>query len=463
MIGLGVMGASLARNIHSHGFAVSVYNRHYDKTKALMDAHGDDNFIPAKSLKAFVQSIKRPRPMMIMVKAGPAVDAVIAQLLPHLDKGDIIIDGGNSHYKDTQRRNQELLKQHVHFVGAGISGGEEGALNGPSIMPGGTREAWKCVKPMFEAIAAKDFSGGPCVTYVGDDGAGHYVKMVHNGIEYAIMQMIAETYDLFSTVYKLNPDQIADIFAGYNHGKLESFLLEIAEPILRKKDSKKGKSGYIIDTILDQASNKGTGTWASLDALDRGVAIPSITAAVYARYMSSEKKLRVSLNDQYPTLPTKPPVPLKKMIKLVEDGMYAASISMFAQGFDLIKRAAKEEGWKVNMKEIARIWEGGCIIRAKMLTLFKEAYNASPKPPHLFASSAVQKTLTPARRRLFLLMKELRNTGLPFPAFSSAHDYGVSMTRGRLPANMIQGQRDYFGAHTYKRIDAQGDFHTNWD
>ena len=371
MIGLGVMGASLARNIHSRGFRVSLYNRHYDRTKELMDAHGDENFVPAKSLKSFVQSIERPRPIMIMVKAGPAVDAVIEQLLPHLEKGDIIIDGGNSWYKDTQRRNAELLKKGLHFVGAGVSGGEEGALKGPSIMPGGTRDAWKRTKPMFEAIAAKDFSGGPCVTYIGDDGAGHYVKMLHNGIEYAIMQMIAETYDVFSNIYDLTPPQIADIFETYNNGKFQSYLADITIPILRKKDDQKGKRGFIIDKILDQASNKGTGKWTSLDALDRGVAIPSITAAVYARYMSTDKKLRETLEKQFPAPNMNKPMPLNVMVKVVEDALYAGTISAFAQGFDLIQHAAKAEGWNIKMKEVARIWEGGCIIRAKMLKLFK--------------------------------------------------------------------------------------------
>lgn len=462
VIGLGTMGASIARNIASRGFFVSVYNRSSEKTDAFMDVHGVEGFIAAKTMKAFVASIKTPRKIMIMIKSGGPVDAVIASLLPHLDKGDIIVDGGNSFYKDTQRRFEELKKKYIQYIGCGVSGGEEGALCGPSLMPGGSKRAWRATKKIFEAVAARDFSGNPCVTYVGDNAAGHYAKMVHNGIEYAIMQLMAETYALYRTVYGLEADEIAKIFAKYNKGKLHSFLFEIVVPVLSKKSEKKGEC-CLIYSILDKAGSKGTGKWTAIDALDRGVATPSIFAAVSARALSRQKEKRKQFEKLYPHTHPKLPISLTQFKKITEDALYAASISIFAQGFDLLRVAAKEETWDIDLAEISRIWQGGCIIRTKLLEKIHSAYSGRRTPEHLFAASTMQKQLKLHIPKLRRLVAEATKTGVALPAFASALYYFESMTEARLPAHVIQGLRDYFGAHTYERIDMKGRFHTEWD
>lgn len=461
VIGLAVMGSNLARNVESRGFSVSLYNRSYEKTEMFMGEFGDDNFVSSKTIKSFVASIKRPRKIMIMVKAGGAVDAVIESLLPHLKKGDVIIDGGNSFYKDTQRRFLELKEKGIHYVGCGVSGGEEGALHGPSLMPGGSKTGWKSIKKIMESIAAQDFSGGPCVTYVGDNAAGHYVKMVHNGIEYAIMQLMSETYALFRNVYGLPAHEISKIFAKYNRGKLGSFLFEIAVPVLAREDDKKGEC-CLMYSILDKAGSKGTGKWTAIDALDRGVAAPSIAQAVFARSISSQKDERVRISKKYKHIHPKVHMTRTNFEHLVGDALYASIINIFAQGFDLIQTASKEEKWDIDLREVARIWEGGCIIRAKFLSVLNKAY-AKKGIHHMFEAREIETLLKKHIPHLRKLVSVSTSTGIALPGFASSLYYFESMIEKRLPANFIQGLRDYFGAHTYERIDMKGTFHTDWD
>lgn len=466
VIGLGVMGASLARNVESRGYTVSVYNRDHKKTDKFLKSF-EGNFQTGNDYKSFIKTIARPRKILIMVKAGAPVDYVIADLLPHLNKGDIIIDGGNSYYKDTQRREADLKKKGMHFVGMGVSGGEEGALTGPSMMPGGSKESWKILKPILTNIAAKDFAGGPCVTHIGADGAGHYVKMVHNGIEYGVMQLLAEAYDIYRNVYKLKPNQISNIFAKYNKGKLNSFLFEISTDILAKKDDIKGKRGYLIDKILDKAAQKGTGKWTSADTLDRGLPLPTITEAVYARYISGEKSKREQLAKLYKKKKTGKPMPLATFEKLLEDALYAAMFSTYAQGYALIARTAKQEKWNINFSEVSRIWQGGCIIRAKLLKILHTASVTqtfrSDKNPHLFQVPAIQKIMISKVSKLRQIVSVGSTTGLPLASLATALYYFDAMTTANLPANFIQGLRDNFGAHTYERIDKRGSFHTQWN
>ena len=461
LIGLGVMGQNLSRNVASRKFRVTVYNRTTEVTDKFIAKHGNEFLVGEKDLNAFVESIKKPRKIMIMVKAGPAVDAVIKSLLPYLDKNDILIDGGNSYYKDTQKRFTELKKKGILYVGCGVSGGEEGALNGPSLMPGGSKKAWASTKKIFEAMAAKDFAGAPCVTYVGDNGAGHYVKMVHNGIEYAVMQLMSETYAIYRKVYKLPSYKIAKIFDKLNQGKLNSYLFEIAVPVLSKSDEKTGQC-CLIYKILDKAGNKGTGKWASLDALDRGVAVPTVTQAVFARYISSEKKERTKLEKIYEHKHKKA-MSLGKFNKLIEDALYAAILSCYAQGYDLIQKAAEEEKWDIDLAEVSRIWEGGCIIRAKLLNIMHEAYtNTKDKSRHVFAVPEVVEIMKTNSDSLRKLVSQNVSTRVNLPGFSSSLYYFEAMTEERLPANFIQGLRDYFGAHTFERVDEAGDFHADW-
>jgi 6-phosphogluconate dehydrogenase len=463
LIGLGVMGANIVRNIASRGFKVSVYNRSLEVTKKFIKDFGSDDFVAAKNYKGFIMSIKKPRTIFILVTAGAPVDYVIKDLLKHLDKGDTIIDGGNSFYKDTQRREKELAEKGIHFMGCGVSGGEEGALHGPSLMPGGTRGGYKGAKKILESIAAKDFSDGPCVAYVGDNGAGHYVKMVHNGIEYGIMQLIAESYDVLTKVYKLSPDNIADIFEKFNKGRLKSFLVEITVPVLRKMDDKKGKSGALIDKILDQAGNKGTGKWTSQDALDRGVAIPTITQAVYARYLSAAKEKRVELHRSYkPTYGGKK-LALDKFVKLLEKSLFLASLSSYSQGFDLISAASKDEKWNINLAEVSRIWEGGCIIRATVLKNMHDEFGRKKSATSLLDLPFMKKSVQKDAKALRQFVGYMSELGVPALCYSSSLYYIQTMIEKRGSANMIQGQRDYFGAHTFKRVDKKGTFHAKWD
>jgi 6-phosphogluconate dehydrogenase len=462
LIGLATMGANLARNISNKGFSICVYNRTTEKTEEFIEEFGNEKLTGATSLKKFVKSLKRPRKIILLVKAGPAVDAVIHQLTPLLSKEDLIIDSGNSNYIDTQRRIHQLSagRKPLEFLGCGISGGEEGALNGPSMMPGGSKSAYKKVAKIFKKVSARDFNDGPCITYIGDGGAGHYVKMVHNGIEYGVMQMIAEAYDIFRTVYKLPAPKIAEIFQKYNKGKLKSYLFEIASEVLAEKDPK--KKGHLIDYILDKAGQKGTGRWTAMDALHHGVSLPTITEAVFARVTSGEKDLRKKLAKAYKKPAAKKSIPLSKFTKMLGDALYAGMLSSYAQGYHLIQKASDENNWKVDLAEVSRIWEGGCIIRADILNFLHQAYQKSKDPQHLFLIKSVSKDLPkniPALRKTVAFVSE---SGVPIPALATALSYFEAMTQANSSANMIQGLRDYFGAHTFERIDKKGSFHQKW-
>ena len=461
LIGLGVMGQSLARNIASRGFNTLVFNRTTEKAVKFIQEYGNDYLAYEKSLRSLVKNLKTPRKIIVMVNSGEPVDAVIKQLTPLLSKNDIIIDAGNSNYLNTIRRNEELSKKGLNFVGMGVSGGEEGALRGPSIMPGCTKSTWSKIKPILESIAAKDFSGQPTVTHIGTDGAGHYVKMIHNGIEYGVMQMMAEAYGMLKNIYGLSPDQISAIFKKYNRGKLKSYLFEIAVPILSRKDE--FKKGNLIDHILDKAGQKGTGRWTGIDALNKGVALPTITMAVFARNISSYKDQRKKISKLYKKPKSKKPMKLDLFVKKLGDALYAGMISSYAQGFDLIDVAAKEYKWDINFAEVTRIWEGGCIIRAELLNFLHKAFKSKKSNnPHLFTiksvQTALQKTLPAWRDINSIAMKN----GIPAPALATSLTYFESMTSENLTANFIQGLRDFFGAHTYERIDKKGSFHTEW-
>ncbi len=459
LIGLAVMGANLARNIAGRQHRIVVYNRTTEKTKEFIDEYGNEYLSAATNFKEFVASIARPRKIIIMVKAGTAVDAVINQLIPHLDKNDIIIDCGNSNYLDTKKRFEELKKKNMVFIGCGVSGGEEGALNGPSLMPGGTEKSWQSIKPIFEKIAAKDFGGKACVTYIGDNGAGHYVKMVHNGIEYGVMQMMAEAYELLRSVYRLKAPQIADIFEKYNRGKLKSYLFEISVEVLRRKDT--FQKGYLIDHILDKAGQKGTGGWTAIDSIERAVTLSSITEAVYARVTSGEKELRGKLSKLYKRPVPSQKIPLEKFISILNDALYAGMLSAYAQGYSLIQKSAAEEGWKINLSEISRIWEGGCIIRAKILNFLHKAY-AKNQTKHLFEIKEVAAGMKKTIPKLRELVAFGAKNGSALPSLATALSYFESITSEKTSANLIQGLRDYFGAHTYERTDRKGNFHTEW-
>jgi len=462
LVGLAVMGSNLARNIASRGFSVSAYNRTAERTREFEREFGGANLKGEFSYREFVQSIERPRKIIVMVKAGDPVDMVINDLVPLLDAGDIIIDAGNSFYRDTQRRHKMLKEKNIRLVGMGVSGGEEGALKGPSIMPGGDESSWKEIAPIVRAIAAKDFSGGPCVTYIGENGAGHYVKMVHNGIEYAVMELMAESYALLKNLYRLSPPQIADIFEKFYKGKLNSYLFEISMPVLRRMDDL-SKKGYLIDKILDRAGSKGTGQWTSVDALQRGLSIESITEAVFARYESAAKADRVALAKLYPQKAAYKKPPLKTFVKLLENALYAAMISSYAQGYDLIQKTAIEEHWNINIAEITRIWEGGCIIRAKLLHVIYDAYSQSKlKNSPLLAVPGIVKLMKKNVPDLRTFVRVAGGSGISIAGFTSALFYFQNMTSKELPANFIQGLRDYFGAHTYERTDREGTFHTAW-
>ena len=462
VIGMGVMGQNLARNFASRKISTLVYNRHAEKAEAVIKAHGNEYLDFRKDLKSLVRDLKSPRKILLMVKDGSPVDEVIAELLPHLSKGDMVVDSGNSNYKDSIRRTLTLKEKGIEFVGMGVSGGEEGALKGPSIMPGGSGKAWEALSPFLEKIAAKDFGGMPCVTHIGPDGAGHYVKMIHNGIEYGVMQMMAEAYDLLKNLYGLSAPDIAKIFHKFNRGKLKSYLFEIAVPVLSRKDDL--SKGYLLDSILDRAGQKGTGRWAAGDALDRGMVLPSITEAVFARSLSALKTQRVQLSKEYkkPALAQK--MSLADFEPLLEQALYAGMISAYAQGFELMRMAAQEQGWPLDFAEIARVWEGGCIIRAELLNFLHKAFvSAKGKSVHLFAIPAIRKALQehlPAWRKTVALATE---AGVPTPALGTSLNYFEGMTQEVVPANFIQGLRDFFGAHTYERNDREGVFHTLWN
>ncbi|WEY91427.1 NADP-dependent phosphogluconate dehydrogenase [Bacillus subtilis] len=460
VIGLAVMGKNLALNIESRGFSVSVYNRSSSKTEEFLQEAKGKNVVGTYSIEEFVQSLETPRKILLMVKAGTATDATIQSLLPHLEKDDILIDGGNTYYKDTQRRNKELAESGIHFIGTGVSGGEEGALKGPSIMPGGQKEAHELVKPILEAISAK-VDGEPCTTYIGPDGAGHYVKMVHNGIEYGDMQLISESYFILKQVLGLFADELHEVFAEWNKGELDSYLIEITADIFTKKDEETGKP--LVDVILDKAGQKGTGKWTSQSALDLGVPLPIITESVFARFISAMKEERVKASGLLSGPEVKPVTENKEeLIEAVRKALFMSKICSYAQGFAQMKAASEEYNWDLKYGEIAMIFRGGCIIRAAFLQKIKEAYDREPELDNLLLDSYFKNIVESYQGALRQVISLAVAQGVPVPSFSSALAYYDSYRTAVLPANLIQAQRDYFGAHTYERTDKEGIFHTEW-
>lgn len=459
VLGLAVMGANLARNAARKGFGVAVYNRHKGRTDDLIRDYGSEGrFLPADTLEGFVASIAKPRAIIIMVKAGAPVDAVIDEIVPFLDAGDILIDGGNSQHTDTARRYRSLTEKGIRFVGMGVSGGEEGALLGPSMMPGGDREAYQRIEPIVTKMAAQ-VDGAPCCTFIGPDGSGHYVKMVHNGIEYADMQLIAEAYDLLKTLYGLDAAAIAEIFAEWQGGDLDSYLVEITAEVLRKRD---GTGGALVDSILDEAEQKGTGRWTAQSALELGVPLTAITEAVFARALSGRRALRVEAEAAWPLPAIAAHKPEKAEIDAVRDALYAAKIVAYAQGFEQMAIASEQFGWDLEMGEIATIWRGGCIIRARLLQRIREAYAGNASVPHLMLEPSFRDAVAKAEPNWRKVVGLAVANGVPVPAFTSALAYADGLRRARGPANLLQGLRDFFGAHTYRRLDKPGSFHTRW-
>ena len=453
------MGRNLARNFARHGYATALHNRTTARTDEIFKEFGHEGtFVPAHTPQEFVQSLERPRRLVIMVNAGPATDAVIDEFAPLLEAGDMIIDGGNAHFKDTRRREAKLREQNIHFVGMGVSGGEEGALNGPSIMPGGSKESWEALGPMLESIAAK-VDGVPCTTHVGPDGAGHFVKMVHNGIEYADMQLIAEAYDLLRYAGGFTPQQIAEVFRTWNTGRLDSYLIEITAEVLSHTDAKTGKP--FIDIVLDQAEQKGTGRWTVQDALDLGVPVNGIAEAVFARSLSGHADLREAAQNL--------PGPGREAVAdpdafadKVEQALYASKVVSYAQGWNMIAAGSSEYGWDIDLGKMAVIWRGGCIIRAKFLDRIRAAYAGNPQLPTLLSDPDFSKEIGEAQDAWREVISTAIDNGIPAPGFSAALAYYDALRARRLPAALIQGLRDYFGAHTYRRTDAEGSFHTLW-
>lgn len=455
------MGQNLARNVAHKGFPIAVHNRTTAKTDEFIKEFGHEgNIVGSRSTQEFVKALTPPRAIMIMVKAGKPVDDVIAELKPLLAKGDLLIDGGNSLFTDTERRVKELESEGFNFIGTGVSGGEEGALNGPSIMPGGSKAAYKIVEPIFTKIAAQ-VGSDPCCTYIGEGGSGHYVKMVHNGIEYADMQLIAEAYDILKNGIGLTNPELHDVFAHWNEGDLDSFLIEITSQIFEKKDDL--TNGYLVDAVLDSAEQKGTGKWTSQSALDLGVPVTAITEAVFARCVSSMKDQRVNASKVLPgPIDTKITSDRQAFINDVRAALYASKIVAYAQGFEQMLAAAEEHGWTLNPGKIASIWRGGCIIRARFLDRIMEAYGVAPDLQNLLLAPYFTEAVSIRQLGWRRVVAEASRVGIPVPAFSSALSYYDGYRRERLPANLIQAQRDLFGAHTYQRTDRPGVFHSQW-
>ncbi|WP_075180898.1 NADP-dependent phosphogluconate dehydrogenase [Pantoea sp. 1.19] len=459
VVGMAVMGRNLALNIESRGYTVSIFNRSREKTDEVMAENPGKKLAPFYSVEAFVESLEKPRRILLMVQAGEATDKTIASLIPHLDKGDILIDGGNTFYKDTIRRNKELSEQGFNFIGTGVSGGEEGALKGPSIMPGGQKEAYELVAPILDKIAARA-DGEACVAYMGPDGAGHYVKMVHNGIEYGDMQLIAEAYALLKNALNLSNDELAKTFSEWNAGELSSYLIDITKDIFTKKDE---QGHYLVDVILDEAANKGTGKWTSQSSLDLGEPLSLITESVFARYLSSLKAQRVAASKVL-TGPQVTPFTGDKaaFIEKVRRALYLGKIVSYAQGFSQLKAASTENNWNLHYGEIAKIFRAGCIIRAQFLQKITDAYADNADIANLLLAPYFKNVADEYQQALRDVVAYAVQNGIPTPTFSAAIAYYDSYRSAVLPANLIQAQRDYFGAHTYKRIDKEGVFHTEW-
>lgn len=461
VIGLAVMGENIALNVERNGFPIAVYNRSREKTDAFMAYRAQGRNVKAAfSLEQFVASLERPRKILVMVQAGKPVDAVIQQLKPLLQEGDIIIDGGNSWFEDTERRTQELEPTGLRYIGMGVSGGEEGALNGPSLMPGGTKSSYEYLSPIFNKIAAQ-VDDGPCVTYIGPGGSGHYVKMVHNGIEYGDMQLIAEAYDLLKNVAGLNAAQLHEVFSQWNTtDELNSFLIEITANIFPYVDPE--TKIPLVDLIVDAAGQKGTGRWTVQTALELGVAIPTITAAVNARILSSIRDERIAASKQITGPNAKYGGDIAAFVNMVRDALYCSKICSYAQGMALLSTASKTYNWELNLGEMARIWKGGCIIRAGFLNKIKKAFDENPALPNLLLAPEFKQTILDRQAAWREVIVTAAKLGIPVPAFSASLDYFDSYRRDRLPQNLTQAQRDYFGAHTYKRTDKEGTFHTEW-
>ncbi|MFK4443752.1 6-phosphogluconate dehydrogenase [Caballeronia udeis] len=460
VVGLAVMGRNLALNIESRGHAVSVYNRSREKTDELIAEHPDKKLVPSYTLEEFVESLEKPRRILLMVKAGQGTDATIDSLRPLLDKGDILIDGGNTHFTDTIRRNTDLAKSGLHFIGTGVSGGEEGALKGPSIMPGGQKEAYDLVAPILTEIAAKAPDGEPCVAYMGPDGAGHYVKMVHNGIEYGDMQLIAESYDVLKRVAGLSNEELGKVYVEWNKGELDSYLIEITSKIFSKKDEETGKD--LVDVILDRAAQKGTGKWTSQNALDLGAPLPLITEAVFARVLSSLKDQRVEASKQLTGPKPKFDGDRDAFVEAVRRALFLSKIVSYAQGFAQLRAASEEYKWDLQYGQIAKIFRAGCIIRAGFLQKITDAYKTNPDLHNLLLDPYFSDIATKYQGALRDVVVAAVKAGVPVPAFSSAVAYYDSYRSETLPANLVQAQRDFFGAHTFERVDKKGSFHADW-
>ncbi|WP_413602636.1 NADP-dependent phosphogluconate dehydrogenase [Curtobacterium sp. Curtsp57] len=459
VIGLAVMGSNLARNLASReGNTVAVYNRTYARTEELLKEHGDAGFIASEDIDGFVASLSKPRTAIIMVQAGKGTDAVIEQLAERFEPGDIIVDGGNANFHDTIRREHDLREKDLNFVGTGISGGEEGALKGPSIMPGGSKEAWETLGPILKSIAAVA-EGEPCVTHIGTDGAGHFVKMVHNGIEYADMQLIAESYDLLRRAGGLSVEDLVQVFDEWNKGDLESYLIEITGEILKQRDADTGKP--LVDVIRDEAGSKGTGVWTVQNAVGLGIPVSGIGEAVFARAVSSKPAQRAAVQASVTSRPDITEVP-DTFADDVRAALYASKVVAYAQGFDLIIAGAKEYGWDIDLGNVAKIWRGGCIIRAQFLNRIVEAYDKNPSLESLLVDPYFANAVAEGEAAWRRIVGIAAASGIPAPGFSSALSYFDSLASDRLPAALIQGQRDFFGAHTYQRIDKDGTFHTLW-
>ena len=462
LIGLAVMGQNLVLNMNDNGFTIAVFNRTVSKVDDFMNGPAKGTkVIGTHSIEEFVSKLKKPRRVMLLVKAGEAVDQFIELVLPHLDKGDIIIDGGNSNFNDSIRRTKYVESKGLLYIGTGVSGGEEGARHGPSIMPGGSPAAWEHVKPIFQAVAAKVDDGAPCCDWVGEDGAGHFVKMVHNGIEYGDMQLICEAYSLMQSMGMAAGD-MSKVFAEWNEGELSSYLIEITRDILAKVDEQTGQP--MVDVILDTAGQKGTGKWTAITALDLGMPLTLIGEAVFARCLSAMKDERVEASKHLPGPKATFGGDQKAFLNDIRDALYASKIVSYAQGYQLMREAAREYKWNLNYGGIALMWRGGCIIRSQFLGRIKEAFDKNPKLVNLLLAPYFQKAVTAAQDAWRRVVAKAVEMGVPVPAFSSALAYYDGYRSARLPANLLQAQRDYFGAHTYERVDKDRGkfFHTNW-